>query len=88
MGNPVAAQLLTRLIALIANVAFHGRWSTAFVSPSGNSLGMAVVIVPIIGAVLVGDLVKRPAVVIYDSSARERTIDLAATLAWVRPNER
>jgi hypothetical protein len=88
MGNPVAAQLLTRLIGLITNVAFHGRWSMAFVSPSGNSLGMAVVIVPIIGAVLVGDLVKRLAVVIYDSSARERTIDLAATLAWVRPNVR
>jgi len=50
----VAAQLLTRLIGLITNVAFYGRWSTAFVSPSGNSLGMAVVIVPIIGAVLVG----------------------------------
>ena len=50
----VAAQLLTRLIGLITNVAFYGRWSTAFVSPSGNSLGMAVVIVPVVGAVLVG----------------------------------
>jgi hypothetical protein len=42
----VAAQLLTRLIGLITNVAFYGRWSTAFVSPSGNSLGMAVVARP------------------------------------------
>jgi len=50
----VAAQLLTGLIGLITNVAFYGRWSTSFVSPAGNSLGMAVVIVPIIGALLVG----------------------------------
>jgi H+/Cl- antiporter ClcA/predicted transcriptional regulator len=50
----VAAQLLTRLIGLITNVAFYGRWSMTFVSPADNSLGMAVVIVPIIGAVLVG----------------------------------
>src|SRR5499427_3884070 len=50
----VAAQLLTRLIGLITNIAFYGRWSTSFASPAGNSLGMAVVVVPIIGAVLVG----------------------------------
>src|SRR5690349_18183228 len=54
----VAAQLLTRLIGLITNIAFYGRWSTGFVSPSGNSLGMAVVIVPIIGAVLVGIMAR------------------------------
>ena len=54
----VAAQLLTRLIGLITNVAFYGRWSTAFVSPSENSLGMAVVIVPIVGAVLVGIMAR------------------------------
>jgi len=50
----VAAQLLTRLIGLITNVAFYGRWSMSFVSPSGNSLGLGVVVVPVIGAVLVG----------------------------------
>jgi len=54
----LAAQLLTRLIGLITNVAFYGRWSMSFVSPSDNSLGMAVVIVPIIGAVLVGVMAR------------------------------
>jgi H+/Cl- antiporter ClcA len=49
-----AAQLLTRLIGLITNIAFYGRWSTAFSSPSGNALGLGVIAVPIIGAVLVG----------------------------------
>jgi H+/Cl- antiporter ClcA/predicted transcriptional regulator len=49
-----AAQALTRLIGLITNLAFYGRWSTAFVSPAGNSLGAAVIVVPIVGALLVG----------------------------------
>ena len=182
----VAAQLLTRLIGLITNVAFYGRWSAAdFLdqvlvreiastevvtlpaeepveevrdriaarTPGSQHQGFPVVNGrgDLVGVVtrrdlldldieitaLVGDLVKRPAVVIYDdSSAREaadhmvhervgrlpvvsransrrvigivsrsdlleaherrlhahhrveRTIDLAATLAWVRPNER
>jgi H+/Cl- antiporter ClcA len=50
----LAAQLLTRLIGLITNIAFYGRWSAAFSSPAANSLGRMVVIVPIIGAILVG----------------------------------
>jgi H+/Cl- antiporter ClcA len=54
----VAAQLLTRLIGLITNIAFYGRWSMSFVSPSGNSLGMGVVVVPIVGAVLVGIIAR------------------------------
>jgi chloride channel protein, CIC family len=49
-----AAQLLTRLIGLITNIAFYGRWSPSFVSPAGNALGRGVIIVPIIGALLVG----------------------------------
>jgi len=49
-----AAQLLTRLIALITNLAFYGRWSAASVSPAHHSLGAAVVLIPIIGALIVG----------------------------------
>ena len=54
----LAAQLLTRLIGLITNIAFYGRWSPSFVSPAGNSLGMGVVVVPIVGAVLVGIIAR------------------------------
>ena len=49
-----AAQLLTRLIGLITNLAFYGRLSTAFVSPANNHLGAAMVLVPVAGGVLVG----------------------------------
>jgi len=48
------AQGLTRLIALITNIAFFGRISVAWVSPSGNHLGWWVVLVPMGGSILVG----------------------------------
>jgi len=50
----LVAQGLTRLIGLITNLAFYGRWETSFVSPAGNHLGWAVVAVPALGGVLVG----------------------------------
>jgi chloride channel protein, CIC family len=49
-----AAQLLTRLIGLITNLAFYGRLSTAFVSPANNHLGPIMVLVPVAGGLLVG----------------------------------
>lgn len=49
-----AAQILTRLIGLITNLAFYGRVSTQFVSPAGNHLGLLVLVVPVVGALLVG----------------------------------
>jgi H+/Cl- antiporter ClcA/CBS domain-containing protein len=50
----VLAQALTRLIGLITNLAFFGRISTRFSSPAGNHLGALVIVVPIVGAVIVG----------------------------------
>jgi len=48
------ALFLTRLIGLITNLAYYGRWSTAFSAPSTARLGAWSVLVPIVGAVLVG----------------------------------
>lgn len=67
----VAAQLLTRLIGLFTNVAFYGRWSMAFVSPADNSLGMGVVVVPVIGAVLVGLIARYGSAAIRDHGIPE-----------------
>lgn len=51
----LAAQLLTRLIGLVTNVAFYGQISTMFVSPSGGNRGsLALLCIPIIGALVVG----------------------------------
>jgi chloride channel protein, CIC family len=48
------AQGLVRLIGLVTNLSFYGKWSFAFVSPADHNLGKAVVIVPVIGGIVVG----------------------------------
>jgi len=50
----LVAQVLTRLIGFVTNLAFYGRLSTAFVSPAENHLGAWVLVVPAIGGVIVG----------------------------------
>lgn len=48
------ALILLRLIGLFTNLFFFQRWSTALVSPAGNHLGVFVIIVPVIGALIIG----------------------------------
>lgn len=50
----VIAQVLSALIALITNVAFHHRLSLEEVSPAGHALGAWVVAVPVAGGIVVG----------------------------------
>ena len=50
----LVAQLLTRLIGLVTNLAFYGRWATSFVSPAQNQLGLWVVAIPVLGGIVVG----------------------------------
>lgn len=48
------AQLLSAAIALITNVAFYGTISVAHASPAGNQLAGWAILVPVMGAVIVG----------------------------------
>ena len=48
------ALILLRLIGLFTNLFFYHRWSTALVSPAFNQLGVFVIIVPVIGALIIG----------------------------------
>jgi H+/Cl- antiporter ClcA len=50
----LVAQILLRLIGLITNLAFYGRVTTEFASPTGNHLGLLVIVVPAIGGLIVG----------------------------------
>ncbi len=52
------AQLLTRMIGLITNLAFYGRVALDFVSPADNRLGVWVVVVPVAGALIVGVMAR------------------------------
>ena len=57
-GVALVAQLLTALIGLVTNLAFYGRWSTAFVSPAGNHLGLWVIVIPVVGGLIVGAMAR------------------------------
>ena len=50
----LVAQILLRLIGLITNLAFYGRLTSQFASPTGNHLGLWVIIVPAVGGLIVG----------------------------------
>jgi chloride channel protein, CIC family len=48
------ALALLRLIGLFTNLFFFQRWDTTLVSPAGHTLGLFVVLVPVIGALIIG----------------------------------
>ncbi len=52
------AFLLLRLIGLITNLAFYQRWDVTLVSPASNTLGLAVILVPVAGSLVVGLLAR------------------------------
>jgi chloride channel protein, CIC family len=52
------AKALVGLISLITNISFYGKVSFADVSPAENHLGWFVVVVPIVGAVIVGIIAR------------------------------
>ena len=59
----VVAQALLKLITFVTNLSFYGRFSFADVTPAQNHLGAWVIVVPVIGAVIVGLMAR------YGSSA-------------------
>jgi H+/Cl- antiporter ClcA len=52
------AEVLVRMIAIVTNLAFYGRWSMTYASPAGNHLGYAVVAVPVVGGIIVGIMAR------------------------------
>src|SRR5436309_14742823 len=52
------ALALLRLIGLFTNLFFFQRWDTALVSPVDNTLGPVVVLVPVVGALIIGFMAR------------------------------
>jgi CIC family chloride channel protein len=52
--STLVAWALLRLIAFFTNAFYFGRLSTVMVSPAGNHLGWWAVLVPVIGALIIG----------------------------------
>src|SRR3954454_18570202 len=48
------ALVLLKLIGLFTNLFFFQRWSTAVASPANHTLGAFVILVPVVGALIVG----------------------------------
>jgi CIC family chloride channel protein len=57
IGAYVAWALL-RLIGIFTNLFFFQRWSTALVSPAGNTLGPFEILVPVVGALIIGFMAR------------------------------
>lgn len=54
LAATVVARVLVALISFVTNLAFYGRCSVLEVSPADNQLGLFVIIIPIVGALVVG----------------------------------
>jgi len=52
------ALALLRLIGLFTNIFFYQRFDTALVSPADHHLGPLVIVVPVIGAIIIGFLAR------------------------------
>jgi len=52
------ALILLRLIGLFTNLLFFQRWGFALVSPAGNKLGVFEILVPVIGALIIGFMAR------------------------------
>ena len=49
---------LLKLIGLFTNLFFFGRWGTALVSPAGNHLGPFEILIPVLGALIIGFMAR------------------------------
>ncbi len=58
VASGFVAKILISLIGIITNLAFYGKFSLSFTSPKDNHLGLLVIIVPIIGALIVGIMAR------------------------------
>ncbi len=56
--SAVVALVLLRLIGLFTNLFFFQRWRWDLVSPAGNHLGWLEILVPVIGALIVGFMAR------------------------------
>src|SRR5215469_2422570 len=53
-GGAFAAWALSHLINLATNLAYHGRFDAGPASITGNTLGIAAVLVPVAGCLVIG----------------------------------
>ncbi len=58
IGAGLSAQFLTALIALITNIAFYHTLSLTLRSPAGAGVGAWVLVIPVVGALIIGAMAR------------------------------
>ena len=54
IGVSIIAKLLVQLIDLITNISFYGNFSFTPITPAENTLGLFVIVIPVIGGLIIG----------------------------------
>ncbi|HTI81226.1 MAG TPA: chloride channel protein, partial [Acetobacteraceae bacterium] len=57
-GGVIGGVILLNLIRLCTNVAYYGMFSLADQKPGGSSLGVASVLVPVVGSIIIGFMAR------------------------------
>src|SRR3546814_14193884 len=83
-GGAVGAWVLLRLIALATNLFWFGRFSTAASAITDTSVGLAVVVIPVIGGLLVGLMARFGSDRIRGHGIPERSAARRVGNEWVR----
>jgi CIC family chloride channel protein len=81
----VVAKLLVYLIHLITNIAFFGRISLLNLNPANNSLGLWVIIIPVIGGLIVGLMVLYGSKAIRGHGIPEAMEQILTNQSRIRP---
>src|SRR5689334_17292158 len=58
LGAAFLAEVLVALINLFTNIAFYGRFTVGAASPAGNTLGLWVILIPVLGGLIVGVMAR------------------------------
>lgn len=79
------AKVLVGLINLITNLSFYGRFSFAEHGPSHNTLGLAVIIIPVIGGLIVGIMARVGSAAIRGHGIPEAMEQVLTNESRIRP---
>jgi H+/Cl- antiporter ClcA len=87
-----AAIVLMKLIGLVTNLCFYGRFSFAFSNPTAHYIGLGVIAIPIIGSIIVGIMARFGSEAIRGHGIPEamesillRQSRIPARLTWLKP---
>ena len=86
MAGGIAAQLMMRLIWIITNLTFYGKFSFDLATPTNNHLGLWVVLIPVGGALVIGLMAKYGSAGIRGDGIPEAMTQVLANESRIQPS--